>query len=115
MPAARDASIMSLSIGGAQASTQPHELLTTSGAFDGSGLLPALSVGAMNHCMQSMYVGTTPTPLFMFLQAIHSASGAMPIWLAPPSSPTIVPTVCVPWSLSSHGTVPSKHAWLGPE
>src|SRR4030067_909682 len=54
MPAARLASIMSLRIGGAQTSTQPHELLITSGALDGSGLLPARSVGAMNHCMQSM-------------------------------------------------------------
>jgi hypothetical protein len=37
------------------------------------------------------------------LAAIHLAPGATPIWLAPPSSPTIVPMVCVPWALLSHG------------
>ena len=38
--------------------------------------------------------------------AIQRACGATPIWLAPgsPSSPTIVPIVCVPWPLLSHGT-----------
>jgi len=40
----------------------------------------------------------------MLRQPIHFAPGAMPIWLLPPSSPTIVPMVCVPWSLLSHGT-----------
>jgi hypothetical protein len=39
----------------------------------------------------------------MFLQAIHRAPGAMPIWLPASSSPTIVPTVWVPWPLSSQG------------
>jgi hypothetical protein len=41
------------------------------------------------------------------LQAIHLACGAMPIWLGPglPSSPTIVPIVCVPWPLLSQGTL----------
>ena len=39
----------------------------------------------------------------MFRQPIHRAPGATPIWFEPPSSPTIVPIVCVPWPKSSHG------------
>ena len=38
------------------------------------------------------------------LAAIHRASGATPIWFAPPSSPTMVPMVWVPWPLLSHGS-----------
>ncbi len=40
----------------------------------------------------------------MFRQPIHRAAGAMPIWFVPPSSPTIVPAVWVPWPWSSHGS-----------
>ncbi len=39
------------------------------------------------------------------LAAIHFASGATPIWLPKPSSPIIVPMVCVPWLLLSPGAV----------
>jgi hypothetical protein len=51
----------------------------------------------------------------MFRQAIHFASGAMPMPFFSPArsgpEPTIVPTVCVPWPppsrvSSSHGCVP---------
>ena len=35
--------------------------------------------------------------------SIHFAAGATPIWLAPPSSPTMVPMVWVPWPKVSHG------------
>ncbi len=40
------------------------------------------------------------------LAVIHFACGATPIWFGPgsPSSPTIVPIVCVPWLTLSHGT-----------
>src|SRR5687767_8825400 len=100
MPAARLALSESWRAGGGQPSTQPHELLTTSGAFDGSAPVPSTFVGAMNHCMHSRYVGTTPRPWLMFRHAIHLASGAMPIsfFCVPRGGPdpTIVPTVCVP-------------------
>jgi hypothetical protein len=34
----------------------------------------------------------------MLRHAMKRASGATPIWFPAPSSPTIVPVVCVPWS-----------------
>jgi len=43
----------------------------------------------------------------MLRQPIHFAPGAMPIWLAPPSSPTMVPMVWVPWPWSSQGAAAS--------
>src|SRR4030095_13715651 len=54
----------------------------------------------------------------MLRQPIHFAPGATPILLEPPSSPTIVPIVCVPWSVSSHGngeSGPQTHPpeWIG--
>ena len=61
----------------------------------------------------------------MLWQPIHFAPGATPISLLPPlslSSPTVVPVVCVPWPLSSHGCIelnphgfvpsPSMSLWI---
>ena len=67
-----------------------------SGALVGSGSVPLIRVGARNHCMHSMYVAGVPLPASMLRQPIHFAPGAIPIWLPAPSSPTIVPVVCVP-------------------
>ena len=39
----------------------------------------------------------------MLRHPIHLAEGATPILLLPPSSPTMVPIVCVPWPKSSQG------------
>ncbi len=39
----------------------------------------------------------------MLRQPIHCAVGAIPTWLLPPSSPTMVPMVWVPWPWSSQG------------
>jgi hypothetical protein len=45
-------------------------------------------------------------PAFMLRQPIHFAPGATPISLLPAETwPTAVPTVCVPWPLSSQGAV----------
>jgi hypothetical protein len=61
----------------------------------------------MNHWKHSEYVSGVPAPWFMLRQPIHFASGATPIWLEP-SEPTMVPIVCVPWSVSSQGSGESK-------
>ena len=49
-----------------------------------------------------------PLPWSMFRQPIHFAPGATPTWLPAPSSPDVVPVVCVPWEWSSHGAM-----WFG--
>jgi hypothetical protein len=51
-----------------------------------------------------MYLAGVPLPWSMLRQPIHFAPGAMPIWLTPPSSPTAVAMVCVPWKKSSQGS-----------
>src|SRR5437660_12659872 len=81
----------------------PHELFTTSGRLAGSGLLPAGSVGARIQSPHASSVNRLHVPAGHALQAIHRACGATPIWLAPPSLPTIVPIVCVPCPCVSHG------------
>jgi hypothetical protein len=67
-----------------------------SGALVGSGSLPLIRVGARNHCMHSIYRAGVPKFASMLRQPIHFAPGAIPIWLPWPSSPTMVPVVCVP-------------------
>src|SRR5262245_5853676 len=81
----------------------PHELFTTLGARSGRGLLPLRSVGATIHWPDASRAASEQELVSQPLAAIHLAPGATPIWFAPPSSPTIVPMVCVPWSLLSHG------------
>src|SRR6476661_8800022 len=85
-----------------------------SGRRFGRGFWPLRSVGAtMNWpddrsaCVEQLFVSQP-------LAAIHVACGATPIWFVPgsPSSPTIVPIVCVPWPLLSHG-VPAPHTAEG--
>ena len=67
-----------------------------SGALVGSGSVPLIRVGARNHCMHSIYRAGVPKFASMLRQPIHFAPGAIPIWLPWPSSPTMVPVVCVP-------------------
>ncbi len=69
----------------------------------------------MNHSKHSLYVAGVPAPWSMLRQPIHFAPGATPIWFAPPSSPTIVPIVCVPWAESSQGAVASAPQSPPPE
>ena len=98
MPAAACASTATCKVLAEQPSDGGHsqELLVISGALVGSGSLPSIRVGARNHCMHSMYLAGVPTFASMLRHPIHFAAGAMPIWLPAPSSPTIVPVVCVP-------------------
>src|SRR5450432_2005807 len=107
MPAARVFSTTVCSTAGSvqpSLAGQPQELLMTLGDLDGSGFRFARFVGAMNHSKNSVYVAGVPAPWSMLRQPIHFAEGATPILLAPPSSPTIVPIVWVPWPKSSQGT-----------
>jgi hypothetical protein len=83
---------------------QPQLLFMTSGRRSGFGFWLFRSVGAMNHWKHSVYVSGRPTPWSMLWQPIHLAPGATPIWLPEPSSPEVVPVVCVPWASSSHGS-----------
>src|SRR5690606_26311725 len=83
----------------------PHELFTTSGAIDGVGV-PLASVGAAIHWPAASRWALEQEVLAQPLAAIHWAPGATPIWLVPPSSPTMVPMVWVPWPLLSHGDAP---------
>jgi len=74
----------------------PQELLTTCGALLQSGLFPSRSVGQAIHWAELVRAKLEQELNSHPLAAIHLAPGAMPIWLAPPSSPTMVPMVCVP-------------------
>ena len=60
---------------------------------------------AVNDGVAREYLEGLPQPRSMLRQAIQLAAGATPIWLPKPSSPVMVPMVCVPWLLSSQGTV----------
>src|SRR5262245_27105513 len=86
----------------------PQELLTTWGRSAALGLLPLTSVGARMNWAQVSRAEFEQEFVSHPLQAIHFAWGAMPIWLTPgsPSSPTIVPIVCVPWPTLSQGVFP---------
>ena len=88
----------------------PHELLTMSGRRSGRGFWPLRSVGARIHCPDEISAVSRQQPL----ARIHFACGATPIWFVPgsPSSPTIVPIVCVPWVSVSHGS-PVGHSCRG--
>ena len=57
-------------------------------------------------------VASVQLPVGSPSHAIQRAPGATPIWLAPPSSPTIVPIVCVPWPCcrTAPGTGCRNHA-----
>src|SRR5437762_10730207 len=79
-----------------------QELFTTSGRFDGSGLFPLRSVGAVMNCAEDVSAPLEQPFISQPFAAIHCADGATPI-LFTPARPTMVPIVCVPWSMSSHG------------
>ena len=77
-----------------------------SGRLLTSGFAPEVSVGARVHWPLASRLASEHPLVSQPLAAIQRAPGATPIWLAP-SAPTIVPIVCVPWPLLSHGTEPS--------
>src|SRR4051812_21681104 len=81
----------------------PHELFTMLGARSGRGLLPLRSVGATTHSPEASSAVSEQLLVSQPLAAIHLAPGATPVWFAPPSLPTMVPMVWVPWSLLSQG------------
>src|SRR5262245_55079587 len=83
----------------------PHELLTMSGARSGRGSWPLRSVGARIHWADESSAKSLHVFVSQPLAEMNRAPGATPIWLAPPSLPTIVPIVCVPWPLLSHGAL----------
>ncbi len=101
MPAARQAS--TICVYQSSCVALPQELLTMCGARSGRGLWPARSVGATIHWPAARREASEQELVSQPLAAIHLAPGATPILLAPPSSPTIVPMVWVPWSLLSQG------------
>src|SRR2546422_4137964 len=81
----------------------PQELFTTWGRRSGRGFPPFKSVGARIHWAEAVRAAAEQSLVSQPLAAIHWARGATPIWLAPPSSPIMVPMVCVPCPLLSHG------------
>src|SRR5206468_1046934 len=81
----------------------PHELFTMWGRRSGRGFWPFRSVGASTHWPAASNDATVHESLSHPLAAIQRAAGATPIWLPAPSSPTIVPMVCVPWKTLSQG------------
>ncbi len=88
----------------------PQELLMTSGARSGRGFWWFRSVGASIHwpAASSASFGQLLGFTVQALAVIHLAPGATPMLLAPPSPPTMVPIVWVPWPRSSQGT-PAEH------
>jgi hypothetical protein len=70
----------------------------------GRGLAPFASVGASTNWPEASSDADEQVFVSQPLAANHLAAGATPIWLPAPSSPTIVPMVCVPCPLLSHGT-----------
>src|SRR5207244_6509976 len=92
----------------------PHELLPMYVLKSTRGLLPFRSVVAMTHWPDAISASTVQEDDSQPLAAIHFACGATPIWFAPgsPSSPTMVPIVCVPCASVSHGMFP-EHSWRG--
>jgi hypothetical protein len=83
----------------------PHELLTMCGLRSGRGFWPARFVGARIHCPEASRAEFEHELDSHPFAAMKRARGATPIWFtAPVSSPTIVPIVCVPCPLLSHGT-----------
>ena len=90
--------IQALTVAWYQASLPPppHELLTMCGLRSGRGFWPWRSVGARIHCPEASRAASEHEFDSHPLAAIHLAAGATPIWFTAPSSPTIVPMVCVP-------------------
>ena len=76
-----------------------------SGRMFGSGFWPLMLVGANIHWPEASRFEVEQELVSQPFAAIHFACGATPIWFGPgsPSSPTIVPVVCVPCPLLSHG------------
>ncbi len=87
--------------GSSEGDVVPQELLMTCGRIAGSGSEPSVRVGASIHSpelMSASSVGQQP------LAEIQRAPGATPIWLSPPSSPTMVPVTWDPWPSRSTGS-----------
>ena len=84
----------------------PHELLTMCGRRSGRGFWPARSVGARIHWPEASRAASEQEFVSQPFAAIQRAprSDADLVRPGSPSSPTIVPIVCVPWPLLSHGT-----------
>ena len=101
MPESIQACWMSSPNGSVGTPETPHELLMMLGRLDASGFSPSRSSGSSIHSIASRKRSKSPCEIAF--DAIHRAPGATPIWFAPPSLPTIVPIVCVPWSCSSCG------------
>ena len=82
-----------------------------SGRRFGCGFWPLRSVGASMHWPEDSSALVEQLLVSQPLAAIHFACGATPIWFVPglPSSPTIVPIVCVPWPLLSQGVPTVAH------
>src|SRR6478609_11064314 len=103
IPDAAQAASTSSMNGSLLGSSVPQELLMMSGRLLTSGFSPSRSVGASIHSPDAISAsseGQQP------LAVIHFAPGATPIWLLPPSLPTMVPIVWVPCSSTSHGAPP---------
>src|SRR5215204_5859703 len=81
----------------------PQELLTMFGRRSGRGFARLRSVGARIHWPEASSAASEQLLVSQPLAAIHRAPGATPIWLPVPSSPSMVPIVCEPWLLLSHG------------
>ena len=77
------------------------------GRFFALASVPLSLVGASIHWPDATRPASEPQQPF---DAIHLAFGATPIWFAPPSSPTMVPIVWVPWPLLSNGAVDAPYA-----
>ena len=108
IPAARTESTICCKVLAEHPSLAGHtqELLMESGANVGSPWFgfPFTGYGAIKNWKHSEYVVGEPLPPeSMFRQAIHCAPGATPMWLLPPSSPTISLTVKVPCPCGSIG------------
>ncbi|URN06942.1 hypothetical protein LUW74_28900 [Actinomadura madurae] len=101
IPDAAHASRTSSMSGSSVGEEEPHELLTMCGRFDTSGFRPSASVGASIHWPDA--TRSASVQVAQPLAAIQRTPGATPIWLPSPSSPAIVPIVCVPWPLLSQG------------
>ncbi len=72
-----------------------------SGARSGRGFWPLRSVGRTIHWPAASREASEQVLSSQPFAAIHFAPGATPM----PFLPTIVPMVCVPWPLLSHGAV----------
>ena len=74
----------------------------------GSAPDPSSRVGASIHWPDSSSALSEQLLDSQPFAAIQRAPGATPMLFAPPSPPTIVPIVWVPWLLLSHGIPPAR-------